>query len=79
MTGYANPEPSLTARQEGVETVRAIPWADACGKETVQTTNIALFPSRWQRKLTWYESWGRGFESPRGHQQFPPYTLSKFP
>ncbi|WP_182081919.1 hypothetical protein [Bombella favorum] len=39
----AKPIPSQAypiSGQEGVETVRATPWrADACGEETVQTTN----------------------------------------
>ena len=61
--GLANPEPS-PRQGEGVETGWAAPKGrKAHGEGTVQTTNA----ERRRRKPKWYESWGRGFESRRGH------------
>ena len=49
---------------EGVETGRAAPKGrEVHGEGTVQTTNAL---GR-RLKPKWYESWGRRFESSRGH------------
>jgi len=62
----------LVARQEGVETGRAAPngrgylwWRDSPDHEHLE--NRWRF-SKWRWKPRWYESWGQGFESLRGHQ-----------
>lgn len=58
---------------EGVETGWAAPKGlMAHGEGTVQTTNVLSDRDGRRLKSKWYESWGRRFESSRGHH-FPEY------